>query len=60
MEMSCQLYAAVGLPPEEDVGTHWIGVWVGPRTGLNAVEERKICFPYLKSNPGRPVRRYTD
>jgi hypothetical protein len=23
-------------------GTHWIGSWVGPRTGLDAMEKRKI------------------
>jgi hypothetical protein len=35
--------------------THWIGDWVGPRAGLDAVT-RKIPSPYWKSNPGRPVR----
>jgi hypothetical protein len=25
-------------------GTHWIGVWVGLRTGLNIVEKRKILL----------------
>jgi hypothetical protein len=36
MKLSCQLYAAVALLPEEDVGTHWIGVWVGPRTSTGS------------------------
>jgi hypothetical protein len=28
-------------PGERGPGTHWIG-WVGPRTGLDDVEKRKI------------------
>jgi hypothetical protein len=35
-------------------GTHWIGGWVGPRAGLDAVEKRQI-FPRRESNPGRPA-----
>jgi hypothetical protein len=31
------------LPPEkEPPGTHWIGGWVGPRTGLDFVEKRNV------------------
>jgi hypothetical protein len=26
-------------PGERDHGTHWIGVWVGPRLGLDDVEK---------------------
>jgi hypothetical protein len=37
--------------------THWIGGWVDPRTGLDAVEKNVPC---RKSNPGRPPRHYTD
>jgi hypothetical protein len=33
-------------------GTHWIGGWVGPRAGLDAMEKRKISFPCWESNPG--------
>jgi hypothetical protein len=29
--------------------THWIGGWVGPRTGLDDVE-RKKSYPYWNSN----------
>jgi hypothetical protein len=32
--------------------THWIGGWVGPRAGLDAVDNRKIPFP---SNPDRLI-----
>jgi hypothetical protein len=34
--------------------THWIGVWVGPRVGLDAVEKRKILHCW-ESNPGLPA-----
>jgi len=29
-------------PSERAPGTHWIGVWVGPRAGLDAVVKRNI------------------
>jgi hypothetical protein len=29
---------------------------VGPTAGLDIVEKRKISYPYLESNPGRPSR----
>jgi hypothetical protein len=29
-------------PRERAAGTHWIGGWVGPRTGLDAGAKRKI------------------
>jgi hypothetical protein len=31
--------------------THWIGGWVGPRAGLDAVVKRKILSPSRDSNP---------
>jgi hypothetical protein len=36
-------------------GTHWIGVWMGPRAGLDAEEKRKIPWPCLEPNSGRPT-----
>jgi hypothetical protein len=39
------------IPRERDPGIHWIGGWVGPRIGLDAVVWRKIPRPYLDSNP---------
>jgi hypothetical protein len=39
-------------PEERASGTHWIGVWVGPRTGLDDAERRKSC-PYRDSNSDR-------
>jgi hypothetical protein len=38
-------------PRERAPGTHWIGGWVGPRAGLDAVVERKIPSPCRESNP---------
>jgi hypothetical protein len=32
-------------PSEIDPGTHWIGGWMGPRAGLDAVVKRKIPSP---------------
>jgi hypothetical protein len=52
-------------PRERDPGTHWIGGWVGPRAGLDAVVKRKIRSPRRESNPRTPIvqpvaQRYTD
>jgi len=33
-------------PGETASGTHWIGVWVGPRAGLDVVVKRKIPIPW--------------
>jgi hypothetical protein len=41
---------------ERAPGTHWIGGWVGPRIGLDAVVKRKILY-CRRSNHGRPARR---
>jgi len=32
-------------------GTHWIGDWVGPRSGLDAVVKNPINFPAGNSTP---------
>jgi hypothetical protein len=40
-------------------GTHWIGGWVGPKTGLNDVEKRNISpLPGLKLQPPWPSSPY--
>jgi hypothetical protein len=57
--MNGQLHASAALPPgKEPLDTHWIGGWVGPRTGLDDVERRKILsLPGLGLRPlGRPSR----
>jgi hypothetical protein len=44
-------------PGERTPGTYWIGVWVGPRTGLDDVEKRKFTtLPGLELRPlSRPA-----
>jgi hypothetical protein len=43
-------------PGERTPGTHWKGVWVGPRAGLETETRRKIICLCRRSNPCRPVR----
>jgi hypothetical protein len=39
-------------PEERTPGIHWIGGWVGPRTGLDDVENRKfLILPGLELRP---------
>jgi hypothetical protein len=48
-------------PREKAPDTHWIGGWVGPRGGLDAVMKRKILSPCRDSSPSiiQPVaQRY--
>jgi hypothetical protein len=40
-------------------GTHWIGGWVGPITGLDSVDKKEILpLPEIANRPYS--RRYTD
>jgi hypothetical protein len=41
-------------PGERAIITHWIGGWVGPRAGLDAVEKTKIS-PLPESNLDPPA-----
>jgi hypothetical protein len=43
-------------PRERTPGTHWIGVWVGPRAGLDSVVMKKFPAPNGTRNPDHPVR----
>jgi hypothetical protein len=53
MEMSGQLHAPAALPPEEITpSTHWIGGWVGPGAGPDAVENPAL--PGIKPGPSSP------
>jgi hypothetical protein len=42
-------------PGERAPGTHWMGGWVGPRTGLDDVEKK--TFFILPGLEHRPLRR---
>jgi hypothetical protein len=35
-------HPGLSTPRESALGTHWIGGWVGPRAGLDAVVRRKM------------------
>jgi hypothetical protein len=51
MKMNGQLHDPVAFTPRERAsGIHWIGGWVGPRTGLDTVVKRKIPSPCWDSN----------
>jgi hypothetical protein len=45
-------------PGEKHPSTHWLGDWVGPRTGLDDVERRKfLTLRGLELRPfGHPAR----
>jgi hypothetical protein len=53
MEVSGQLHVPAALPPGKDLrlGTHLVGGWMGPRTGLDALGKSKF-FPL----PGLELR----
>jgi hypothetical protein len=42
-------------PRERASSTHWIGGWVGTRTGLDMVVKKKNPCPCQESNPGHPA-----
>jgi hypothetical protein len=56
MRVSGQLHAPAALLREKAPDTHWIGGSVGPRAGMDVMEERKVLIPCRKSNPGRQAR----
>jgi hypothetical protein len=42
-------------PGERSPGTNWIGGWMGPRAGLDVVQERKILpLPEFETWPSSP------
>jgi hypothetical protein len=38
MEVSGHLHATAALTPEENISIYWIGGWLGPLAGVDAVE----------------------
>jgi hypothetical protein len=43
---------SAALPPgKEPPGTHWIGVWVGPITGLDDIGKNSSLYRYSNSDP---------
>jgi hypothetical protein len=48
-------------PGERVPGTHWIGGWIGPRSGLDTVEKTKSFTAGNRTSAVQSVaRRYTD
>jgi len=45
MEVIGQLHDPAALPQEKDPGTYWIGGWVSPRAGLDAVVKKQFPAP---------------
>jgi hypothetical protein len=50
MEVNDQIHAPAALLTEK-TNTHWIGGWVGPRAGLDAVANRKFLSPVGNRTP---------
>jgi hypothetical protein len=44
--VSGQLHPPAALLQGRDPGIHWMGGWVGPRAGLDAVVKKKFPSPW--------------
>jgi hypothetical protein len=54
MEMNIQLHASAALPPRKRTPvTHWLGGWMVPRVGLDAVVREKNFQP--RAGPEPPI-----
>jgi hypothetical protein len=51
MEVSGKHHTLATLPPGNIPNAHLIKGWVGPRAGLDVLENRKISCLYQDSNP---------
>jgi hypothetical protein len=61
MEVSGQLHAPATLAPSERaLGIHWIGGWVGPRAGQDAVEKQKSCTAGNRNRNVQPITIPTE
>jgi len=49
--MSGQLHAPAALPLEKSPETPWIGGWMGPKAGLEAVAMRTKALPLQGIEP---------
>jgi hypothetical protein len=48
VEASGRIHAPATLPRGKSPGTDWIGDWVGPRVGLDAVEKTFLPLPGIE------------
>jgi hypothetical protein len=56
-------HAPASSPPRRGPSIHWIGGWVGPRAGLDAVEKKKksLATAGNRTTAVQPVaHRYID
>jgi hypothetical protein len=56
MEVSCQFRFPAALRPARNAGTHLIGGWVGPRTGLDSFGGKKPLAAAAILTQDCPVR----
>jgi hypothetical protein len=55
MEVNDQLQTPVASPPGKTApSAPWIGAWVGPRAGLDAVEKSLFPLPGIEPRPCSP------
>jgi len=47
MVVSCQLHDPAASPRQRTLGTYWIGSYVGPRAGLDAIAKTKVLYLLL-------------
>jgi hypothetical protein len=59
MELSGRLHAPAALLPGRNLGTRWIGGWVGPRDGVDVFREEKVSCPAEIRTPDCPARCYS-
>jgi len=52
MQVTGQFHSLVALPAGKNPVAHSVGGWVGPRSGLNALEKMKTSWSCRDSNPG--------
>jgi hypothetical protein len=53
MEVSGQFHTPAILPREGFPDAYWIGSWVGPSSGLDAVAKKKNPYPWRELNRSR-------
>jgi hypothetical protein len=60
--LGSQLHVSAVLPQGKGraPGTHWIGGWLGPRAGLNAVAERETLLGIKPWSSSQYPSQYTD
>jgi hypothetical protein len=58
--MTVQLHYTAPYLYRKNFGSHSLGGWVGPTTGLDILDKRKVCPSYQDSNLGPPSPQPPD